>query len=95
MKPDKAAVKALRQERKEQVDRARALSKQRNKMMRAVQGALDDAGKTVPELADQLDMPAADVLWCVSGLRKYGKALEGDKDGDYFKYTAVPEKEAS
>ncbi len=95
MKTDKEALKALRQERKETLEKARALMKARNKTMREVKECLSGEGKTAPEVAAETGLKPSEALWCISGLRKYGKVVEGEKDGDYFRYKAVEETEAS
>jgi hypothetical protein len=95
MKTDKEALKALRKERKDTLSRAKSLMKARSKMMRDVKKCLSGEAMTVPEVAMETGLKPSEALWCISSLRKYGKAVEGDKDGDYFKYRAVEETEAS
>lgn len=41
---------------------------------------------TVPQLAEALKMPSHEVLWHVTGMRKYGKVTEAGEDGDYPLY---------
>ena len=43
-------------------------------------------GKTVPEIAEEIGLPAHEVLFFISALRKYGKITENGKKGDYHRY---------
>ena len=85
-KPDKDALKQLRNERKTFIDRARQSVKEQNKITKAIKTELAKEACTVPEIAQALKMKTATVLMFVSALRKYGEIIEGPKDGDYFKY---------
>lgn len=73
-------------------DELKASVKVFNKRKAAIKKALKDGPKTVPELAEATELDAADVLWTITGMRKYGFAVEDGVDGDYPKY-ALPEKE--
>lgn len=91
-KSDKAALKALREERKASIDRARKNIQTRNKEIKAIRQALDEAGgKTVPEIAGATRLATSKVLVYIATLKKYGTVLEGAKDGDYFKYELAGE----
>jgi predicted transcriptional regulator len=82
----KATLKRLREERKETVRAVKDRVKQQNAAARAIREQLGESPKTVPELSEACGMPAADVLWYVSALKKYGRIAEGEKDGGYFRY---------
>ncbi len=43
-------------------------------------------GKTVPEIAREINVPGEKVLWFISALRKYGKITESGKKGNYYLY---------
>jgi predicted transcriptional regulator len=66
--------------------------KARNKRKSAIKKALKDGSMTVPQLAQATGLDAADVLWSLTAMRKYGLATEDGVDGDYPKY-GLPEKE--
>ncbi len=51
--------------------------------------ALRKGSTTVPELARQTGLPADQVLWHVTAMRKYGAAREAAPEGDYPKYELV------
>ncbi|HOQ89605.1 MAG TPA: MarR family transcriptional regulator [Candidatus Hydrogenedentes bacterium] len=54
---------------------------------------LDNAPRTVPELAEAMGYPAEEVMYWVMAMRRYGLIAEtGKPDGDgYFKYTRAKE----
>ncbi|MEN8245712.1 MAG: winged helix-turn-helix domain-containing protein [Thermodesulfobacteriota bacterium] len=83
---NKAALKALRQERSASVAAARQSIKAHKQMIKKVKEQIKDEGRTIPEIAKAIDVPASQVLVFVSTLKKYGEVVEGAKDGDYFKY---------
>ena len=85
-KPDKEALKQLRNERKIWIDRARKAVKTQNAITKAIKAQLAEEPRTVPEMARALKMKTGEVLLFISALRKYGEVVEGPKDGDYFKY---------
>lgn len=64
-------------------------NRRQNAVRRKIVSALGEGPKTVPELAEAVDVPAHEVLWHVMGLKKYGKAQEAEQDGEYFKYMLI------
>jgi len=66
--------------------------KDESKRKAAIRKALKDAPMTVPALAEATGLGAADVLWTLTAMRKYGLAIEVGVEGDYPSY-ALPEKE--
>ncbi len=85
-KPDKEAMKRLREERRAQVERAQAAIKKQAAEMKKVKEKLAGQGATAPDIARATGLPAARVLWWVAALKKYGEAVEGEKSGDYYLY---------
>ena len=85
----KDALKTLRQQRKESVDQARKMIKERNQQIAAIKSGLQAEPQTVPEMAAALGMDSATVLVVIAALRKYGEVAEDVKDGDYYKYRLV------
>ena len=86
---DKEAMKILRQQRKQSIDRVRGAIKSQNKDIKSIKDALKDGGKTVPEITAATKMPSSRVMVFVATLKKYGMVAEGPKDGDYFKYELI------
>ncbi len=79
-------LKKLRQARKATIAAAAARLKEQKQAIAALKAELQQGDRTVPELAAATGLPAADVLWYIAALKKYGEILEGDKDGSYFRY---------
>jgi predicted transcriptional regulator len=83
---DKDVLKKLREERRVWVENAKKAIKAQNQIIKHIKSQIADNAKTVPEIAQATDMSTTQVLLYISGLKKYGIVVEGDKDGDYFKY---------
>jgi len=58
---------------------------------RRIVDALRSGPKTVPEIARQANVPPHETLWHLMSMKKYGKLVEGQQQGDYFEY-ALPEE---
>lgn len=83
---DKDALKKLREKRRAWVEKAKQAIKVQNQIIKQIKAQISDTAKTVPEIAQAVDMPTSQVLLHVAGLKKYGEIVEVDKDGDYFRY---------
>lgn len=83
---DKDALKKLREKRRAWVEKAKQAIKVQNQIIKQIKAQISDTAKTVPEIAQAVDMPTSQVLLYVAGLKKYGEIVEVDKDGDYFRY---------
>ena len=59
------------------------------KQITKIKEQIKDEGRTIPEIAKAISVPASQVLVFVSTLKKYGQVVEGAKDGDYLKYQVV------
>ncbi len=61
-------------------------------MRRAIVDAVDDEGKSVPEIAAAIDHPQDEVLLWVMGMRRYGYLTEIKAVGNdgYFRYELGP-----
>ena len=88
-----ARLKALREERPESVKQAQALLKEQTAARKAINSALQAGPQTVPALAAATGLPAHEVLWYISTLKKYDLvAEEGPDDMDeYYLYRLVKE----
>jgi hypothetical protein len=91
---DKEAMKALRAERKEAVDRASAIARKTRKELKAVREHLAGSNATVPEIAQAVGLPSARTLWLVASMKKFGEIVEVEKDGDFYRYTLVGSSES-
>jgi Fic family protein len=87
---DQKALKRLREERGTWVENAKKSISAQNQIIKQIKAQIADTAKTIPEIAQATDMPTSQVLLYIAGLKKYGIVVEGDKDGDYFKYCLAP-----
>jgi Fic family protein len=83
---DKETLKALRESRRETIEKARQAIKIQNQDIKKIRDQLQSGPKTIPEIAGAIQMSPALVLRYISGLKKYGSVAEGTKEDDYFKY---------
>jgi predicted Rossmann fold nucleotide-binding protein DprA/Smf involved in DNA uptake len=88
----KDLLKRLREERGERFQQARAENKETRQVRATIVKVLGAEPRTVPELADELGLPTEQVLWHVMAMRKYGRVLEDEQEGDFFRYRLVPEE---
>ncbi|MEW6568157.1 MAG: winged helix-turn-helix domain-containing protein [Chloroflexota bacterium] len=87
-----AILKRLREERKETVDRAKALLKEQQEKRKGIREALQGEPRTVPEVAASTGLPSDDVLWHMMAMKKYGLIEEVELDEGYYRYRCVQEK---
>ena len=82
----KAAMKALRLERKAWIKAAAAKVKEHNSALKAIRKQLEDTARTVPEIAQGAGLSTSKVMWYVASMKKFGEILEADQDDSYFRY---------
>lgn len=85
-------LKELREQHKDTVARTQELLKNQKKNRRAINQAIIDESKTVPEIAKEIDLPTHIVLWNLTALRKYGLISESGMREEYVLYTKAKEK---
>jgi predicted transcriptional regulator len=79
-------LKRLREEHKETVSRTQALLKEQKAIRRQICQPLREAPRVVPELAEITGLPADQVLWHVTAMKKYGLVVESGMCGEYYLY---------
>ena len=82
----KEAMKTLRAARKEWIQKASAIMKSQKKKLKSINEHLEKGPATIPEIAETSGLPPHEVLWFMAALKKYGKIVESEKDGGYFRY---------
>ncbi len=85
-------LKRLRQEHKETVTRTQALLKEQKAIRRQICKPMREAPRAVPELAEITDLPADQVLWHVTAMKKYGLVVETGMCGEYYLYQMAEDK---
>ncbi len=84
-------LKRLREEHKDTVARTQALLKEQNAIRKQICQVMRDAPKTVPEVAEATGLPASQVLWHVTAMKKYNLVVETGMCGEYYLYRRVEE----
>jgi predicted transcriptional regulator len=85
-------LKRLRAEHGESVERTQQLLREQKRVQQEVCKSIREKAKTVPEIAEELGMKPADVLWYLASFRKYGLVVEEGMCGDYPLYRKAEEK---
>jgi predicted transcriptional regulator len=84
-------LKDLREEHKETVERTQDLLREQRWIQRDITKQLEEESKTVPDVAEALDMPSHEVLWQITALAKYDLVEEDGMRGGYVLYKKVEE----
>lgn len=86
------ALTALRESMGGISDEKRKEQKQLLTARKEISRILAARPSTVPQIAEALQMPSHEVLWHVTGMRKYGKVAEAGEDGDFLAYSLVTDE---
>lgn len=76
----------LRAARQDKVTAAYRRSRTHQENLNRVLAFLADGPKTVPEIVEATGFSAADTLWYVIALKKYGAVGERENDDGYYRY---------
>ena len=87
-----AVLKQLRTEHAESVARTQELLKEQKRVQKLICQSIREQAKSVPEIAVELEMPTHEVLWYLTGYKKYDIVVEEGMCGDYVLYKKVQEK---
>ena len=90
-KKNAAALKRLRQERKEAVASVRAGFKEQSDVRKKISQALKGDPKTVSEVAAAAGLPAPQVLWHITAMKKYDLVAEVGMSAEYYTYQLIEE----
>ncbi|MFL7838223.1 MAG: hypothetical protein ACK2U5_24390 [Candidatus Promineifilaceae bacterium] len=82
-------LKKLREEHKDTVARTQTLLKEQKALRREICKHNRDEPKTIPELAELSGIPAGEVLWHITAMKKYGLVAEAGMCGEYYLYQRV------
>ena len=85
-------LKRLRSEHAETVTRTQALLKEQKRVQKEICQFIRENPKTVPEIAEAVNMPSNEVLWYLASYKKYGIVVEDGMCADYPLYKKVEEK---
>lgn len=85
-KTHKEKMKGLREQRADLIAKAKEQIKTNTQLIKKIKSQIKDQALTIPQIATAIHEPSSRVLVYVSGLKKFGLAVEKKKDGDYFRY---------
>jgi predicted transcriptional regulator len=85
-------LKRLRAEHAETVARTQALLKEQKRVQKEICQFIRENPKTVPEIAEAVNMPSNEVLWYLASYKKYGIVVEDGMCADYPLYKKAEEK---
>ena len=85
-------LKRLRAQHAETVERTQALLKEQKRVQKEICQFIRENPKTVPEIAEAVNMPSNEVLWYIASFKKYGIVVEDGMCADYPMYRRAEEK---
>ena len=85
-------LKRLREKHKETVVRTQSLLKEQKAIRRQLCQPIRDEPKPVPEIAEITGIPADQVLWHITAMKKYGLVVEAGMCGEYYLYQRIEDK---
>jgi predicted transcriptional regulator len=85
------ALKEIRALRQEAIGRIADRVKKQRREIKTIKEALRQGPRTVPELAEIIDLSSTEIFWYLAALKKYGEIVEGEKAGSYFRYALAGE----
>jgi hypothetical protein len=88
-----ALLKELRERHQATVEQTRALLKDQQAIRRQICQQLRDGAKSVPEVSAATELPAHEVLWHITAMKKYDRVAEAGQCGEYYLYKIVKEAE--
>ncbi len=86
----KHALTALRQRMGGISDAKKQHTRALNAARQAIRQALAQQPATVPAVAQAIHRPTHEVLWHLTGMRKYGQIQEAGEEEGYVLYTLTP-----
>lgn len=87
-------LKRLRDQHRATVERTQDLLKEQKRVQQAICKSARERPKSVPEIAEDIGMPASEVLWYITSFKKYGLLIESGMCGDYPLYQRAQEAAA-
>lgn len=88
-----ALLKELREQHADSVARTQELLKAQKAIRKELCQTIRQAAHTVPEIAELTQLPAGQVLWHVTAMKKYGLVVEKGQCGEYYLYQMTEDKE--
>ncbi|MFN2138697.1 MAG: hypothetical protein ACK2UK_22265 [Candidatus Promineifilaceae bacterium] len=87
-------LKKLREEHKDSVARTQTLLKEQKGLRQQICRHMREEPRTIPDLAGLTGIPAPDILWHVTAMKKYGQVEEVGMCGEYYLYKNIGKSHA-
>ncbi len=87
-----AILKRVREEHADTVKQTQDLLKEQKRIQQLICQQIREKSKTVPEIAQEVNMPTNEVLWYLTAFKKYDIVVEDGMCGDYILYRRAEEK---
>jgi hypothetical protein len=87
-------LKGLREQHADTVAQTQERMREHNAIRKKIRGILEEGPKTVPEVATATGLPAHQILWHITAMRKYDLLEEGEMSGEYYLYQ-LPQEASS
>jgi len=84
-------LKRLRTEHALTVERTQTLLKEQKQVQKLICRSIREKAKTVPEVAEEVNLPTHKVLWYLTAYRKYDLVVEEGMCGEYVLYRQIQE----
>ena len=85
-------LKRLREEHKESVTRTQSLLREQKAIRRQICQPMRQEPKAIPDIAELTGIPADQILWHVTAMKKFGLVIETGMCGEYYLYQRIEEK---
>lgn len=84
-------LKRLREAHQQTVAETQTLLREQSSIRKNLRKAMAGGPKTVPQIAENCDLSADQVLWHVTAMKKYDEIVETGMDGEYYQYQLASE----
>ena len=64
-------------------------------IIKKIKESIENASKTVPEIAQITTIPSHEVFWYLMALKKYGEVIEGEERDGYYEYKLKGEEQVT
>jgi predicted Rossmann fold nucleotide-binding protein DprA/Smf involved in DNA uptake len=86
-----ALLKELREKHASSIELTRERLKEQKAIRRQICQVMRAGPKTVPEIAEASSLPAHEVLWQITAMKKYDLVVEVGQCGEYYQYAMAEE----
>ena len=85
-------LRRLREEHKETVASTQLLLREQKAIRKQICQHMREEPRAVPEIAEMTGIPASQVLWHITAMKKFGLVIETGMCGEYYLYQMEQDK---